>query len=95
MGTIYSKPEPVDEKTGASNITRSVKQEPTAMSVASETRLSFPFYPHLHSLASWCSIDIFAAPPPYPLLASRERARSLAIPRLEDWSETLLSDAKV
>ncbi|KAJ5973690.1 cysteine protease [Penicillium waksmanii] len=71
MGTIYSKPEPVDEKTSASNSTRSIKQEPTAMSMASET-----------------------PPPPYPFLAARERARSVAVPRLEDWSESLLSDAK-
>jgi hypothetical protein len=55
MGTIYSKPEPVDEKDGTSNTTRSIKQEPTAMSMASETRLSFPFdpdppFPHLWEL---------------------------------------------
>lgn len=45
MGMVYSKPESVDEKAASSNSTRSIKQEPTSMSIASETRSSFPFDP--------------------------------------------------
>lgn len=84
-------------------ITAEVKREQITHSTsqACETRTSFFFFSFqknsslplfIELFLLWVSADYVAAPPPYP---AQERARSVAISRLENWSENLLSDTKV